>query len=27
VSAIPDIYERLIQAVEEDHNEFSARGR
>jgi glucosyl-3-phosphoglycerate synthase len=27
VSAMPDIYERLVHAVEEDHKEFSARGR
>ena len=27
VSAVPDIYERLVQAVEEDHKEFSVRGR
>ncbi|MDA0892073.1 MAG: glycosyl transferase [Proteobacteria bacterium] len=27
VSAMPDIYERLVRAVEEDHKEFSARGR
>ena len=26
VSAVPDIYERLVQAVEEDHKEFSVRG-
>ena len=27
VSAVPDIYERLVQAVEEDYKEFSVRGR
>jgi hypothetical protein len=26
VSAVPDIFEQLIDAVEEDHREFSSRG-